>query len=328
MGQIGHPFDRSFARGYYQPGQDWFSQETASLGTVRLLQKDIPDNSDAMLDTASDVTMEDDTDQYPEEATPIKMEDVSSDELPNVSDGTVILTTEASHPSEAPATARSASNPPSNSSLRAEDSIGTAASQSFFARTWPAMLTPSSSAESDMSFMSESGASDMISDITDESPTPSMGPAAPQRLIMNAWVGHVIRIFGHEVIRCVMRDVHNWYPAGVRTCTEGSNSSGSNNTGVSRASSGTTQTPSPSKNRSSRKTNSTSPTDEDENDGDGDGYSHPEQSKSNPISKQSKTRFACPFYKNDPVKHRRWKSCRERGFDTVHRTKYVLFLNP
>ncbi|KAF2417509.1 hypothetical protein EJ08DRAFT_684094 [Tothia fuscella] len=36
-------------------------------------------------------------------------------------------------------------------------------------------------------------------------------------------------------------------------------------------------------------------------------------------------RFACPYFKYDPQKHRRWRSCFEHGFETIHRTKEHIY---
>lgn len=38
----------------------------------------------------------------------------------------------------------------------------------------------------------------------------------------------------------------------------------------------------------------------------------------------SSSRFACPFAKHDPVKHRHVKTCCGPGWEDAHRVKYVL----
>jgi hypothetical protein len=35
-------------------------------------------------------------------------------------------------------------------------------------------------------------------------------------------------------------------------------------------------------------------------------------------------KFACPFFKRHPDKHRKWRSCSGPGWDTIHRLKYVF----
>ena len=35
-------------------------------------------------------------------------------------------------------------------------------------------------------------------------------------------------------------------------------------------------------------------------------------------------KFACPYYKRNPEKYRKWTSCPGPGWDEVHRVKYVL----
>lgn len=34
--------------------------------------------------------------------------------------------------------------------------------------------------------------------------------------------------------------------------------------------------------------------------------------------------FACPFFKRNPEKHRKWRSCAGPGWKTVHRMKYMI----
>lgn len=66
-----------------------------------------------------------------------------------------------------------------------------------------------------------------------------------------------------------------------------------------------------------------------ENDGDENSNKHPKPSLSGPDDDSgTPKKFACPYFKRNPRKYQRFRSCPGPGWDTVHRVKLVFPLDP
>jgi hypothetical protein len=59
----------------------------------------------------------------------------------------------------------------------------------------------------------------------------------------------------------------------------------------------------------------------------GDGFGNDPKKPRMSAAPEDEQRFACPYFKHNPIKYRDWRSCPGPGFKTVHRLKYVPFRN-
>jgi hypothetical protein len=136
---------------------------------------------------------------------------------------------------------------------------------------------------------------------------------------------YILRNFGLEVATLVLLEVWNRInPKNGPTSCAGPPSQSSSGATSSKASKDS-HSQSPNKKRSRAMTGKGFRNDAEQDGDDDQEEDHPKRPRKTPpsgaLARVRLRKFACPFFKRNPDKHQRWRSCAGPGWETVHRVK-------